>query len=71
MDEHKPFFLVKMCERWSQPHVRGQLGERTMYELWMPGEQMPTGLVARVLTRLEQARAGPDLQSPGGGHVAC
>ena len=30
MDEGSPTFLIKMCEVWSAPHVRGRLGARTM-----------------------------------------
>lgn len=67
LDEGKPFYLIKMCERWSEPHVRGQLGARTMYEKWMPGGSMPDGLVDRVMARLDQARLeqarSPMLQS--------
>ena len=56
MDEKKPFFLIKMCERWSEPHVRGQLGARTMFDQWMPGEPIPAGLERRVIARLQEVQ---------------
>ena len=53
MDEaqHKAF-LVKMCERWAEPHVRGQLGGRMMFALWLPGTPMPSSLVMEVMSKL-------------------
>ena len=65
MDEQKPFFLIKMCERWSEPHVRGQLGARTMFDQWMPGEAMPDGLARRVIARLREVQGLGEESSRG------
>ena len=61
-DEAKPFYLVKMTERWQEAHVRMKFGQRTMYTLWMPGEPMPANLVENIVAKLDgiEATATPD-----------
>ena len=53
IDEKKPFYLIKMCDRWEETHVRMKFGQRTMYTLWMPGDPMPNDLIANILAKLD------------------
>ena len=57
LDEEKPFYLVKMCERWQEAHVRGKFGKRTMYKIWMPGDPMPDDLVADIAKKMGRSAA--------------
>merc|ERR1719506_1595704 len=53
MDERSSSaFLIKLCDRWAQAHVRAQLGGRTMYTLWRPGTELPSTLVNNILSKL-------------------
>ena len=53
IDEKRPFYLIKMCDRWEETHVRMKFGQRTMYTLWMPGDPMPNDLIANILAKLD------------------
>jgi len=66
LDEPKPFYLVKMCERWSEAHVRGKFGSFTMYKEWEPGEPLPDTVVDEIQAKLDSLtpRTGPSLLSP-------
>lgn len=51
-NEKKPFFLVKMCERFSEPETRFRIGNETAYFHWSPGTPLPEDLVPRIKQRL-------------------
>ena len=53
IDEAKPFYLVKMCDRWEEVHVRMKFGQRTMFTLWYPGQRMPSDLIRNIVTKLD------------------
>jgi hypothetical protein len=55
ISENKPFFLIKMCDRWAEATTRMVLGATTMYTYWGAGEPMPDGMVDDVLSKLEAA----------------
>jgi hypothetical protein len=50
-DEQKPFYLIKMTDRWEEVHVRMKFGQRTMYTLWMPGDPMPEDLISSIVAK--------------------
>ena len=54
LDEQKPFYLIKMCERWQEAHVRGKFGKRTMFKMWMPGDPMPDDLLDDIAAKLQR-----------------
>jgi len=50
-DEQKPFYLIKMTERWEEVHVRMKFGQRTMFAFWRPGGPMPNDLVDNIVAK--------------------
>ena len=52
VSERKPYYLVKMCDEWMEPHVRMTLGANIMFKRWHSGEPMPLGIVEEILTKL-------------------
>ena len=57
IDSKKPFFLVKMCDRYEEATARFQLDSGIMWEQWTPGQPMPDGLADKVCARLDDVRA--------------
>ena len=69
ISEGKPFFLVKMCERFEVAATRFNFGDSCSYFQWIPQEPIgkckdspPAALVANIATRLAQCR--PEAASP-------
>lgn len=49
----KSYFVIKMAERWTHPHLRTQLaGSASLHPRWTPGERIPDGLVEALVSRL-------------------
>jgi hypothetical protein len=59
-DENKPFFLIKMCERFAETRTRMTLNNSVMYELWMPGTPMPDGLISKIVEKFNSVKADAD-----------
>lgn len=57
ISEKKPFYLIKMCERWEEATTRMVLGATTMYTTWLPGRSMPEHLVDNVIAKLQSSGA--------------
>ena len=53
LQEKKPFFLIKMCDRYDDPVTRFRLPGAIAYVDWRIGQPMPSELVAKVLARFE------------------
>jgi hypothetical protein len=53
--QKKPFFLVKMCDRFEEPETVFRLDSSVSYFLWFPGSPIPGDLVTKILERLESA----------------
>ena len=53
-DENKPFFLIKMCERFSEARTRMVLNNSVMYNLWLPGTPMPAELVQNIMDKFHR-----------------
>jgi hypothetical protein len=51
--QKKPFFLVKMCDRFEEPETVFRLDSSVSYFLWFPGSPIPGDLVTKILERLE------------------
>jgi hypothetical protein len=51
-DEEKPFFLIKMCDKFDVDLTRFLLRKSVSYLQWLPGNSIPGDLVAKVLERL-------------------
>ena len=85
ISEKKPFYLIKMCERWEEATTRMVLGATTMYTTWLPGRSMPEHLVDNVIAKLQSSgaiqnqvvndngasRATEDVPSPASHAVNC
>ena len=64
LDSHKPFFLVKMCDEWHEPHVRGALGNHTLYVRWITKTAMPSEVMEQLMARLGELDE-PTTPQPG------
>jgi hypothetical protein len=51
-DDRKPFFLVKMCERFEEPETRMRLDNSVSYFQWLSGSPMPGDLITKISERL-------------------
>lgn len=49
--ENKPFFLIKMCEKYDSPITRFSLPPSISYIYWRVGDPLPSDLVAQVIAR--------------------
>jgi hypothetical protein len=71
IDEKKPMFLVKMCERFELSLTRLRLGGDICYAPWAVGAALPAGLVDRVIQKLDGTAApvviAPARRAAGGG----
>ena len=58
MDDHKPFFLVKMCKQFDLASTRVLLNRDIAYQNWYAQDKpdIPCGLVDAILTKLETIR---------------
>jgi hypothetical protein len=59
MDEKKPFFLIKMCDRFAESRTRLVLSKAVAYFLWMPTDPMPSNLIPEILAKYEDAVLNP------------
>jgi hypothetical protein len=53
LQENKPFFLIKMCDRYDDPNTRFRLPDAIKHVDWRIGQPMPSDLVAKVIARFE------------------
>uniref|UniRef100_A0A7S3G675 Uncharacterized protein n=1 Tax=Palpitomonas bilix TaxID=652834 RepID=A0A7S3G675_9EUKA len=53
LQEKKPFFLIKMCERFADPSSRFQLPDDTSYVPWTPGKPVPDDLIDKMLDKYQ------------------
>jgi hypothetical protein len=56
MGEHKPYFLVKMCERFAGPQTRLTFNQNISYELWLKGTPMPSDLPDKIKAKLDSIK---------------
>eukprot|EP00043_Microstomoeca_roanoka_P025269 m.263584 g.263584 ORF g.263584 m.263584 type:complete len:410 (-) comp53819_c0_seq1:344-1573(-) len=70
MDESKPFFLVKMCERFQYPQARFWLSSSVSYYQWTPsrGEKkyVPADLIDAIVKRLHALQGDQHAAKPAG-----
>jgi hypothetical protein len=59
-EERKPFFLVKMCERFEEAETRFLLGSSVCFIQWFPGSQMPGDLIAKIIEKLASTTVSVD-----------
>lgn len=52
ISEKKPYLLIKMCNRWTEPTTRMAFATAP-HVLWMPGESLSDELVNEVIMRLD------------------
>jgi hypothetical protein len=52
INERKPFFLVKMCERFEEHETRFRLDSSVAYYQWPPGHPLPADLVPKIVEKL-------------------
>jgi hypothetical protein len=60
-EQRKPFFLVKMCNRFEVEETVFRMGNSVSYFLWLPVCPMPGDLVPKILEKLESATVGSEL----------
>lgn len=63
MDEKKPFFLIKMCERFAEPRTRLVLSKAVAYFLWMPNDPMPPSLIPELVAKYNDSVLNPKSSS--------
>jgi hypothetical protein len=71
-DEPKPFFLVKMCERFEEAETRMRLDSAVSYFRWIserPISENIENMIARVLEKLASVSAGISSSIPPAPHV--
>lgn len=56
-DENKPYFLIKMCERFSEARTRMVLNNSVMYNLWLPNTPMPAELIKNIMDKFQRVRS--------------
>ena len=59
LSEKKPFFLIKMCDRFKEARTRMALHEGIMYTAWKHGEPIPETLVADIARRFNTLDENP------------
>lgn len=63
MDEKKPFFLIKMCERFAEPRTRLVLSKAVAYFPWLPQDPLPPALISEIIAKYEDSVLNPDRKS--------
>jgi len=58
IDEKKPFFLVKMCDRFAVDETRFRLTSNVCHAPWPRGTPMPADFVPQITARLRLLGAG-------------
>jgi len=56
IEERKPLYVIKCCERWSEPQVRLAIGNHLVYTRWDPGTPMPPNLVDEIVAKVGAVR---------------
>jgi hypothetical protein len=59
-EQRKPFFLVKMCNRFEVEETIFRMGNSVSYFLWLPVCPMPGDLVPKILEKLESTTVGSE-----------
>jgi hypothetical protein len=59
-EQRKPFFLVKMCNRFEVEETIFRMGNSVSYFLWLPVCPMPGDLVPKILEKLESTSVGSE-----------
>jgi WD40 repeat protein len=52
INERKPFFLVKMCDRFEEQETRFRLDSSVAYFQWTPGHPLPPDIVTKIVEKL-------------------
>lgn len=67
IDQHKPYFLVKMCHAFQEPEAIFRLPQDISFYPWQPigdeRKRVPVALVEQILQRLESVEATVDGRS--------
>jgi hypothetical protein len=53
MAEKKPFYLIKMCERFQDSRTRFYLPNESVATNWLPSEEMPSDLMESILLKYQ------------------
>jgi hypothetical protein len=57
-EQKKPFFLVKMCDRFEEHQTVFRLGNSVSYLEWLPPRPMPGDLISKIVERLASVAGG-------------
>jgi parallel beta-helix repeat protein len=57
-EQKKPFFLVKMCDRFEELATVFRLGKSVSYLEWLPPCPMPGDLISKIVERLASVASG-------------
>jgi len=53
LSEKRPYFLIKMCDRFIESNARMAFHDGISYKIWKHGEPMPEDLVSSIVKRFE------------------
>ena len=53
LSEKKPYFLIKMCDRFKEARTRFVFHEGISYCMWKHGDPIPANLIADIAKRFE------------------
>eukprot|EP01040_Poterioochromonas_malhamensis_P013606 gene13606-14991_t len=51
--KEKPFFLIKMCDKFEEPETRFSLHHSVSWFPWTPGSPIPKDLISKIIEKLE------------------
>lgn len=57
--ESKPYFLIKMCDRFEEVDTRFQIPGFISYVQWLPGTPIPDTVVPDIIQRLASINSSP------------
>ena len=66
MDKKKPFFLIKMCDKYEEAAADFYFPSNVAYYPWMPKEHgvLPKELIPRIIEKLNKVSQTPSIASP-------
>jgi hypothetical protein len=61
LSEGKRYYLVKMCDRFELPEIRLMIPPGIRYTRWLPGDQIPSGLIREIENAVRNPAQSPAL----------
>eukprot|EP01040_Poterioochromonas_malhamensis_P008414 gene8414-9102_t len=64
--KEKPFFLIKMCDKFEEPETRFSLHHSVSWFPWTPGSPIPKDLISKIIEKLESVPTSQPSGQPSG-----